>query len=299
MKTTFLSPKLLLIGVLGLTLACSEKKQDTTMMDSAVIDTTLDHEQINLASVKGLKPENRQFVRTAELRFKVANTQKASNTLEDLCKKHGGFVTHSELSSQIANMSEITFGNDSLLRTTAYEMVNDLVIRVPNQHLNELLREIQPLMLFVDKSTLDANDVSFSLLASEARKKRFTKFENNYEKHIATKGKKLPETSEAETTLLSMQNQADENAVETLSLKDQVNYSTVTIHLYQPVVVQYDKIPNIENTYALQPNLLFRIGYSLQTGWYWFEEVLLFFFQIWFVFPLAWGFWWLYKKFTK
>lgn len=299
MKTKMLSMKLMPVAILLCCLtSCSEKKAESAMVDSAAV-ATLDTEQSDTAILKDLKPENRQFIRTAELRFKVADTQKASNAIEDICKKYAGFVTRSDLTSQIANTHEVTFGNDSLLRTTAYEMVNDLVIRVPNQHLNELLREIQPLMLFVDKSTLSAEDVSFSLLASEARKKRFKKFENSYEKHIATKGKKLTETSEAETTLLSLQNQADENAVETLSLKDQVNYSTVTIHLYQPVVVQYDKIPNIENTYGLQPNLLLRIGYSLQTGWYWFEEVLLFFFQIWFVFPLAWGFWWLYKKVAK
>lgn len=299
MRMNYLTRKLLLIGVVGCTFACSEKKaESSSMVDSAAV-ATLDTENTNGTISQDLKPENRKFIRTAELRFKVDNTQKASNTIEDVCKKYGGFVTHSELTSQIANTNEVVFGNDSLLKTTAYEMVNDLVLRVPNNHLNEVLRDIQPLMLFVDKSTLNADDVSFSLLASEARKKRFTKFENNYEKHIANKGKKLPETSEAETTLLSIQNQADENAVETLSLKDQINYSTITIHLYQPMMVQYDKIPNIENTYALQPNLFLRIGYSLQTGWYWFEEVLLFFFQIWFIFPFVWGFWWLYKKFVK
>jgi hypothetical protein len=154
-------------------------------------------------------------------------------------------------------------------------------------------------MTFLEYKKVSADDVSLNLLASDLRKKRFSAFENRYKNEIATKGKKLVETTQTEEKLLDYQTQADINKVETLNIKDQVNYSTLVIELYQPVTNMIELSPNMDNDFAYQPHFLRRIWQSLRTGWFVFEEVLVFLTKFWMLILLLTGGFWLYKVYFR
>jgi hypothetical protein len=246
-----------------------------------------------------LKPEERKFIRKAELNFKVKNVQASTNVIEDLVEKYKGFVIKAQLTTNILNTNEVEISEDSVLLNKSYNISNEITLRIPNEYFEKVQRDIQPLMTFLDNRTISAEDVSLDLMASELRKNRYTKFENSYEKTIDSKGKKLGETTTAEENLFNHQSEADINHVETLKTKDEVNYSTITLHLYQPVAVIQEMLPNIENTHAFKPNLFIRLWQSIREGWYILEEILVALTRLWFLILLGIGAFWMYKRRVK
>lgn len=274
---------------------CTEKKAEITLSGEEFADSvstsTFPSEMNDFAK--------RKFIKTGNLRFKVKNVQEASNSIEDIVEKYDGFITHSELSSNITQVNEVEISEDSVLLNKAYEMSNKITLRIPNQNFDKVLREIQPVMTFLEYKKVSADDVSLNLLASDLRKKRYSAFENRYKHEIATKGKKLAETANSEEKLFDYQTQADINNVETLSIKDKVNYSTVEIEVFQPISNMIELQPNMDNDFAYQPHFLRRIWQSFRTGWFVFEEVLVFLTKFWMLMlVLASGFW-LYKVYFK
>jgi Domain of unknown function (DUF4349) len=269
---------------------CSEKKAESDAFVEASVDSTSSFTPADAGNP--LLPQDRKFIRSADLKFKVKNVQAASNAVEDLVEKYQGFTTKSELTSNILNIKELELSQDSILQNKSYEISSEISIRIPNETFDKTLREIQPLMQFLDKKSVSAEDVSLSLMSSELRKKRYSKFEKRYEKAIETKGKKLTETTKTEENLLEYQANADNNQIETLQLKDNVNYSTITLHLYQPVSVVQEMLPNLENTHAFMPNLFVRLWQSIRVGWYLFEDLLVGITKLWFLILMGlFGFW--------
>jgi hypothetical protein len=269
---------------------CSEKKAESDAFVEASVDSTSSFTPADAGNP--LLPQDHKFIRSADLKFKVKNVQAASNAVEDLVEKYQGFTTKSELTSNILNIKELELSQDSILQNKSYEISSEISIRIPNETFYKTLREIQPLMQFLDKKSVSAEDVSLSLVSSELRKKRYSKFEKRYEKAIETKGKKLTETTKTEENLLEYQANADNNQIETLQLKDNVNYSTITLHLYQPVSVVQEMLPNLENTHAFMPNLFVRLWQSIRVGWYLFEDLLVGITKLWFLILIGlFGFW--------
>jgi Domain of unknown function (DUF4349) len=273
---------------------CSEKKAESTANDSVNV---MDESAFTPADAgKPLLTQDRKFIRSADVKFKVKNVQLASNVVEDLVDKYQGFTTKSELTSKILNINEVEISQDSILQNKSYEVSNEISIRIPNETFDKTLREIQPLMEFLDNKSVSAEDVSLSLMSSELRKKRYSKFEKRYEKVIETKGKKLTETASSEENLFNHQANADDNQIQTLQLKDNVNYSTITLYLYQPVSVVQEMLPNLENTHAFMPNLFVRLWQSVRAGWYIFEEILVGITKLWFLILIGFIGFWLYKR---
>ena len=290
-------PILLAIVTIAFSLTNCSEKQAEGVSDFTSVDTS----QVEIPADAGvsLSPQDRKFIRTADVRFRVENVQTATNVVEDLVDKYEGFIVRNELSTQVFNVYETEISEDSILRSKSYETSNEITLRIPNEYFEKTLREIQPLMTFLDSQSVSADDVSLSLLSNELQEKRFSKFEKRFEKAIDDKGKKLTETSSAEENLLNHQSSADQNQILNLKLKDEVNYSTINLHLYQPMAIMQEKLPNIENTHAFQPNLFLRIWQGVREGWYFFEEIVVLIFRLWFVVLLGLGGFWLYKKRIK
>ncbi len=243
--------------------------------------------------------DKKKIIKTADLRCKVTDVQDATNHIEDVVEKYDGYVTHAELETRTFQNEEVEISEDSVLHNRTYEITNSITIRVPSRYFEKVLREIQPIMVYIDHQNIAADDVSASLLATELSKKRFSKFEDRYAKEIDKKGKKLKETTTSEEKLLELQTQADMNKVQALSLKDQINYSTLTIELYQPMANTVEVLANTDNRLAVQPSFFARFSNSLQTGWFFIEDILIFFATYWFFILIALGGYWIYKTYAK
>jgi hypothetical protein len=91
----------------------------------------------------------------------------------------------------------------------------------------------------------------------------------------------MEDKSYIEENLLQKQAQADQSLINDLSLLDQIEYSTITISLYQGQERNHELIVNEENIEEFKPSLSSRIGESLKTGWYFIEDVVVGLFAAW------------------
>lgn len=267
--------------------ACNKKAEETSdvsAMDLKTVATdssAVEEKSMSSAAAEVDKNSKRKFVQTADLKFKVKDVVASTYKIESLTKKVGGFVTLSELRSTIINKDQTQISQDSILISTQFEVNNTLSLRVPNVKLDTLLRSLTSEVQFLDYRVIKADDVQFQLLAKELASKRGNKQAQRIEKAIAKNGKKLKDITESEDKLATKETSIDENYVEQLTLEDRVNFSTVTIELYQNEQTRNEIIENATDTNAYRPHLGIQILDSLKSGWYLLENILSFLIQIW------------------
>ncbi|RYU96621.1 DUF4349 domain-containing protein [Emticicia agri] len=296
------SSKAVLFGAMGcFFMACSSKYESQSNLQEQYADTTMVDEAKEPISEPeksvATQPE-RKFVRTADLQFKVKDVRKSSEQLEDLTIKYGGFVTYAHMHSDEQNKKTVIISEDSLLQVSTINIENDISIRVPNRYLLDVLKEINSMMLYVDHRTIKAEDVRLQMLSNELANKRQEKFvERNQRVHQNRKGN-IGAAVEAEESLLDHQAVADNHKMQNLSLQDQVDFSTLTIKLYQAAFLNKVMIENREGIENYRPNVFVRIWDSVKTGWLFVEDLIVILIRLW-VFILLGGiglWYWLYKR---
>lgn len=227
------------------------------------------------------KDNDRKFVRTADIQFKVKNVAKSTYSIENATNKFGGFVAYTNLQSHINDKEETRVSQDSILETTKYTVENDISIRVPNTKLDTLIKTIAKEIDFLDSRVIKADDVTLQVLANKMAQKRSASTENRIEKAIDDKGKKLNNVIDAEENLAAKKEQNDNAKLSNLSLNDQVNFSTVSIKLYQREAIKNELYASEKSINKYRPHLGLQIWDGLKTGWYMLESIIAFIVQLW------------------
>lgn len=288
----------LAVLLLGFAFACKQANAS----DEATAETAADSvstETISSNAAVEKKESTRKFVRTADLKFKVKNVTKSTYAIENIVSKHGGFITYTDLKSNINNHDEKQVSQDSILETTHYTVDNTITIRVPNTQLDTVLKSMAKEIDFLDSRLIKADDVDLQLLLNKLTQKRLTNHQKRLEKDIDTKGKKLKEINEAENNVLDKETESDNTIINNLSLEDQVNFSTVTLYLYQRQAIKQELIANEKSINTYRPHIGLQILDSLKTGWFVFETMIAFVAQLWSIIVLAVLGFFIYKKYLK
>ncbi len=242
------------------------------------------------------KKSNRKFVRTADAKFKVQNVAQSTYVIENATNKFGGFVTYTNLQSTISEKDEVKISQDSLMVTTKFTVENNITIRVPNTKLDTVIKTIAKQIDYLDYRVIKADDVSLQLLSNEMSQNRKEKHETRLTNAIDTKGKKLNDIVSAEDDLENKKQENDNAKLENLSLKDQVNFSTLTLQLYQRETIKHEKVAN---AVVVRQNIGSQILDSLATGWYLLEGIIAFVVQLWSLILIGFLAWFGYKKFKN
>ena len=290
--------KLGLITLSAALLFFSCKQRESAAEESASNVATKSMSPTSNASPQNTPPE-RKFIRTADLKFKVKNVEKATNAIEKATSIVGGFVTQTNLQSTILERIETKVSQDSLLETTKYSVENNLTIRVPNAKLDTVISVISNQIDFLDFRVIKADDVSIQLLSNQLAQNRSSKKEKRLEKAIDTKGTKLKSIVDAEDKLGDQVEQNDAKKIENLSLEDQVNFSTLTIQIYQRNSFRQELVLNEKSKNAYRPALWIEIKDAFVSGWYQIESMLTFLIQLWSIILLLMIGFLLYKKHFK
>jgi Domain of unknown function (DUF4349) len=219
------------------------------------------------AAVESGADTTRKFIRTADLKFKVNDVIQSTYDIENITTRFGGFVTYTHLASNVNAVTVTPVRADSSLESTSFEVVNTITLRIPNTQLDTTLKEISHNIEFLDFRTIKADNVALQILANKLIQKRAAKNERRLTLAIDGKGRKLHETTDAEELLMSRGEQGDNAILSNLSLADQINFSTVTLAIYQRPTVKRELISNGKNIEAFQPGFGSKIGESFQIGW--------------------------------
>jgi len=260
--------------------SCSKSREASSEEAAAETAASKDAAMVSSSAAVVDKNSTRKFIRTADLRFKVKNVAKSTYAIENTVAKFGGFVTSTELRSNIVNTSTAKISNDSLVETTRFVVENNMIVRVPNTLLDTTLKTIVKQIDYLDYRVIKADDVSLQLLSNDLSQKRNQDNQKRVEDAIANRGKKLGETLDAEDRLHDSQTQSDEAKLSNLSLKDQVNFSTLSLSLYQREEFKKEVIANPDNE-EYRTSIGVRILDGLKTGWHILEEIIIFFVNIW------------------
>lgn len=248
------------------------------------------------AAEEPLKDSARKFIRTSDIRFRVKDVAQATYAIEDITRNFNGFVTYTHLESTTEDKKVTQLSLDSALETIHYSVVNTMTLRVPNVKLDSTLKAIAGLVDYLDYRTIKADDVALQIRANYKTQLRATGNSERVRAAINIRGKKLPETTSAESIATDRRKEADDAELANLSLQDQVNYSTVSLALYQRTEAKHWVVAN-EDSDQYRPGLGLRLWESLKIGWHVVEDIFVFFTRLWLLILLGIAGFILYKKY--
>jgi hypothetical protein len=288
------TPKIVLVFLVVI-LAISCKKAESAA-ETAYESNDIAADTSMVSSSAAVEPKNsdRKFVRTADIKFKVKNVANSTYAIENTTNKFGGFVTYTNLQSTIIDKSETKISQDSTLEITNFRVENNITIRVPNIRLDTVIKTIAKQIDFLEYRIIKADDVSLQMLSNQLTQNRAENQEKRLEKAIDTKGKKLNEVLAAEDNLNTKKEQKDNSKLENLSLQDQVNFSTLTLQIYQRETIKEEMIANAK-TY--RQDFGSKILDGIISGWYVIEGIIAVVAQLWSVILIGIGGYFIFKKY--
>ncbi|MFH6943322.1 DUF4349 domain-containing protein [Flavobacterium sp. FlaQc-50] len=294
--------KVSLTTLATVTLLYSCKKADDASLNDQTADyatAVADSATVSSSAAVEKKDSKQKFIRTADIKFKVKNVAKSTYAIENTVQKFGGFVTYTNLQSNIQEQIKTKISQDSTLETTKYTVENNVTIRVPNTQLDTVIKTIAKQIDFLDSRVIKADDVSLKLLSNQLAQKRNVVTEKRVAKAIDTKGKKMTDIMQAENALATQKEAKDNTIIDQLSMEDQINFSTITLQLYQKETTKQEITASDKDSNAYKPNLGIQIIDSLKNGWYILEAIFVFILNLWPFILMGFGGFFLYKKYVK
>ncbi|WP_276134044.1 DUF4349 domain-containing protein [Polluticoccus soli] len=224
--------------------ACNASNTSLEKDYAAAADSTSfagDASQINSSS--------RKIARTADLRCRVRNVQEATLELETKVQQLGGLAAQSTIENQSTEQRMLNYKPDSLKQVTSYTPVAHLVLRVPERHLDSLLRLLPRMSEFTDYRNITQDDKTLAYLANALK---------NEALRPAQLKAKIADTGA--NTLESV-----DRRIQNLQILDEVHYATVSVELIQPMQIYTTTVVNTD--YMTTEPFGSQLANSLSKGW--------------------------------
>jgi hypothetical protein len=152
-----------------------------------------------------------KLIRTAE------DLEKSSEIIDQLVKQHGSYVS-------TANMS-----------STNTEANNTISVRVPNNEFDGLLKDVCKQSIYMQRKNVSVQDVTEEYVDIEARLKTKKEVEARYIEILKSKTKTVEDVLKAEEQIRIIREEIEAREGRLNYLKNQVNYSTITVQVYQQI----------------------------------------------------------------
>ena len=260
----------------GLLSSC--KKYETTgyaeesrmaTVDSASIVS----DSISMAASQNIK--DKQFIKTADVNMEVKNVYESTISIEKYLKENGGFVTNSNLRSNIVSEDSYDISSEKAMLIKKYNTDNQMQVRVPTEKLGDFLQFIHKQNLFLNHRIITAEDVTANIKLAKLEEARIKKTEGNISKIKNDKDK----------VQLADQNLSENNQqkVANFDMEDQLKYSTVDIYIKEPKTqiaeIEITNTNSIDNKYKY--NFFFEAKNAMVDGYYFIQETFIFLLRFW------------------
>jgi len=248
------------------------------------------------AAVESISDSLHRFIRTADLKFKVKNVIQSTYDIEDITTHYNGFVTYTNLTSQVNRQMLRAISADSSVETTYYTVINSMTLRVPHTKLDSTLKAIAHNIEYLDYRVIKADNVAFNLLANELTQKRVAKNEARLAKSIGLKDNKPTEVIDAAEMLARKDEEADNATIATLTLNEQIAYSTIKLEIYQREETKQERVESFMNVDEYRPGFGSEFLKSLELGWWILKQLILFITKLWVFIVLGILAYYIYKR---
>lgn len=233
------------------------------------------------AAAQGGEDGIRPLVKTASLKFKVKDVVKSSHTLESMTLKNGGFILKSNINSDESYVRRVQVSSDSSVLISNYDIRGYLNVRVPQEYLYQFLEEVAAEAVHVDYRLLDAEDLTIDLFTNGLAAKRMERKTKRIGTAIASRAGKLSDAVDAEEALDLAEKKADEVKVAEFVMQDKLEFSTITIEIYQNELTTREVVKNADDESAYEPSLGYQLKEALISGWHVLQELVVSLISIW------------------
>jgi hypothetical protein len=242
---------------------------NVTETTETTTETTID-EDITDTSYLNTDLTDRKIIKTASLKFEVKNVERTTDIIEDLAREFEGYTSQSKLTSYLSDSELIELSKDSVLKVSEFHVVNSMIIIVPKKNFDQVLKEISKLYIYLDSRDITTEDVSTIFLRNKLKAINKLTYEKRMQNAIDDKGKKLNDIIAAEQKASNLGDKAIDDKIANYNLQDKIDYSRITIFMYQSSSVYQQNIENT-NLSDYKPSFGRRIYKALKSG---FEMIL-------------------------
>jgi hypothetical protein len=222
----------------------------------------------------------KKFIRTADIKFKVKNVENSTYKIEDIIHHFDGFVTSTNLNCRINYTESHRVKEDSMLERKHFTVENSITFRVPKSLLDTTLKQIVSQIDFLDHRIISAEDITFEEIKNKMHQKRFGRYQDRITK-ATDKSNKTSAVVNAEDGLYEKQGEADESALNDMIRNDKVEYSTVTMYIYQDEKIRDEVVFSQPNFESYKPGFATEFVSSLKFGWTIVEQLFLLLVKLW------------------
>jgi hypothetical protein len=206
-----------------------------------------------------------EFVRSAQLEFRCKSVVQATAAIEGIVAENGGFVALSSLTSRRDQWHDLPYGGDSVLEVQRISVENTMQLRVPNDRLDTVLANIQPLIVFLNSRTVRADDVKLELHRAQEESRRLDLAAQRLQALARDKSGHVQELARVDEQALQRQQQAAAAAAHAEGLQEQVELSAIQVALYQHLETRVDTLARPLEQIWREP-IWRRFGRSLGQG---------------------------------
>ena len=233
-------------------------------------------------SVNGFSGDEVKLVKTAGLHCKVHDVEKSTRAVSAIAQQFGGMVFNLSMEYEETGRNELPLSADSLMIVTVATPQANMTIRMPSQNLEAFMYGVADIGYFTRSSTLNIDDRSLQYLENNLKQQSRTA--------VITGSSLRRDKSFTHTRAIQVKDDVIDKQLANKSIDAQVNYSTVSLTLYQNQVIRKEVVAN----YAVADYQLpfsQRLGNAISNGWQMFQSFLLVLTHLWmFVFITAGGY---------
>lgn len=241
----------------------------------ATADSAVTVSSDSVSSVATMKMKDKQFIKTADVNMEVKDVYDATISIEKSVQELGGFVTHSDLKSNVISEDTYDTSNEEAVMVKKYQSENTIQVRVPTERLDELLTLINDKKLFLNSRSINAEDVNANIKYSALEAQRNKKTTDNIAQMKVNKDK----------VTMSDENMKEGNSqqLESMNMTDQLKYSTVDIYIKEPKI-RVSEIA-VTNTNSIDDKYKFDFLYSAKSafveGYYLIQKIIVGLITVW------------------
>jgi hypothetical protein len=155
-----------------------------------------------------------KIIKTASVEIQVKNSEESHQRIAAILNKYNAY-----------------FASDNR-STSSYRIDNNLCIRVPSQHFDNLLAEIMKEAIYTNYKNITAEDVTSQFVDTEARLKTKKEVEQRY-LALLRDAKKVQDILDIEDKLRIIREEIEVAEGKLKLMKDQVDYSTINLNMYE------------------------------------------------------------------
>lgn len=275
MNTKFQKMVIATIIFAGLLSSCKkyENAGYSDKAEMAVDSASVVSDSISMAASQNIK--DKQFIKTADVNMEVKNVYESTISIEKYLKENGGFVTNSNLKSNIISEDSYDISSEKAMLIKKYSIDNQMQVRIPTEKLGDFLQFIHKQNLFLNHRIITAEDVTANIKLAKLEESRIKKTENNISKIKNDKDK----------VQLADQNLSENNQqkVANFDMEDQLKYSTIDIYIKEPKTqvseIEITNTNSIDNKYKY--NFFFEAKNAIVDGYYFIQETFIFLLRFW------------------